>query len=523
MNIPFSAKPLVIFLLGLGFVIYLLSFLNGATFFSGDGGIKYLMVRQFSTGNLSMTLSLPFAAEAAKFWDQGFYPFDVPFVYDFSGKHIMSFPIYFSLLTAPFFALLDWRGLYILPALSLPLLWLWLIYCSRQLHLNAITTSVMLLAIIFCSPLTLYGVMFWEHAPAVFCTSMSLCLLFKDAPSDALHRYMAFGAVTGIGVFFRPEVLVMTLAIIIISLVVFKNSKIKEIASYSLGFFCLVAVFFIINFQIYGSILGLHSDQVTNQGVISLLLVREILYRTIVFIMDTFKICLFNFFILVIAPIALRIHWPFKKELLVCLLAIVVTIPCIAFIVPNAGGTQWGSRYLLVLLPWTVMALGLIVEAIYIAGHKRKQTGTYLLLITMIMLDALCFSFEYNSIFGAHTLQRNYAHRYYPAAKAILNLPEKHIVTVNVTNLLATLVDNKIIMIAPKNEQDFVRAIVFCHQQGVMSLIYVLQKNAPQWIASPQLADLEIGLSVQDIKLLDPDSELGVSVINLSPKTGAKK
>ncbi len=514
MNIPFSAKPLVIFLLGVGFVIYLLSFLNGATFFSGDGGIKYLMVKQFSTGNLSMTLSLPFAAEAAVFWNQGFYPFDVPFVYDFSGKHIMSFPVYFSLLTAPFFALLDWRGLYVPPALSLPLLWLWLIYCSRQLRLNAITISVMLLAIIFCCPLTLYGVMFWEHAPAVFCASMSLCLLFKNAPTDALHRYMAFGAVTGIGVFFRPEVLVMTLVSIIISLAVFKNSKIKEIALYSLGFFCLVAVFFIINLRVYGSILGLHSDQITNQGVSSLLLIREMLYRTIVFIMDTFKICLFNFFILVIAPIALRTHWPYKKELLVCLLAIVVTIPCIAFIVPNTGGTQWGSRYLLVLLPWTVMALGLIVEAIYITSHKWKHMVVYILLPTLFV------SFEYNSIFGVHTLQRNYAHRYYPAEAAILNLPEKYVLVENVSNILAALTYSKI-MIAPKNEQDFVRAIEFCHQQGVKSLIYVSQKDALQWIASSQLADLEVGLSVQDVNLPDQDSELGVSVVTLSPKTSA--
>ncbi len=512
MNITFSLKPIVIFLLGVVFITYLLSFLNGALFFTVDGGIKYLMVKQFATGNLSMTLGLPFAAEAAKFWNHGFYPFDVPFVYDFSGKHIMSFPVYFSLLTAPFFALLDWRGLYVLPALSMPLLWLWLIYCARELRLNAITISVMLLAIIFCSPLTLYGAMFWEHAPAVLCASMSLCLLFKNHPTVARRHYLVFGAVSGIGVFFRPEVLVMTLGIVIISLAGFKKSKIKEIALFASGFLGLVAVFFIINLQLYGSILGLHSDQVVNQDVNFSIFIKEVLSRFATLEIDFVKSGLFNIFILIMAPLALSTHYVHKKELLVCLLAMMVVIPGIALIVPNTGGDQWGSRYLLVLLPWTVMALGFIVEAIYIAGHKRKKTAIYLLLMT------LCLSFEYNSIFGVHTLQRNYAHRYYPAVEAILNLPEKYVVVENVTNLLTTLADSKI-MIVPKSEQDFVRAVDLCYQQGIKSLIFVSLKKAPnQWIASPQLADLAVGLSVQDIRLLDQDSELGVSVVNLRPK-----
>ncbi|MBI4843167.1 MAG: hypothetical protein HY809_02430 [Nitrospirae bacterium] len=484
-------KNLFIFsllLLGVLHLGYLLSLPDDAIFFSGDGGLKYLLTKEFLHGNISPELVLHPAPEAAELWMNGLYPFDVPFVYTIDGRKMVGSPLYFPLASAPFLAAMGWRGLYILPAAGVFLVWIWLILCSRSVQFGITSVCAVLVSVIFASPLTLYGGMFWEHAPAVFLAAIPLLpLILKRDAIYTTRSALIFGSLAGTGVFFRPEVLVCVICAIIASFIFFEKERSRYIAFFSVGFFISVSLFFTANQLLYGNILGLHSAQI-KESVFSLWFAMQTFNRTVTLLGLSYQYWPPCVFILVTLPFVLASPYPNKRELLACISVIIVSIPLIALLVPNTGGKQWGPRYLLVLLPWGGIAVGLIVQAI------TQYYGRFVKVAALLFLSlSLALGLRINTWIGTKVLANDYRHRVLPALQLIREQPQKFVILTHqwISLELAELADEKTFLLV-RNIDDLRRAEAELYRHGIYSILFVGHNyEKSQW----EIPSAEIGRS----------------------------
>jgi hypothetical protein len=83
----------LVFLSGLIYLLFLASFIQPDVFFSGDGGLKFLVVKQINEGHGFKWLFLPHEQWVKNIWDQGFFPIQKPFVYPGTEGYIVSFRI----------------------------------------------------------------------------------------------------------------------------------------------------------------------------------------------------------------------------------------------------------------------------------------------------------------------------------------------------------------------------------------------------------------------------------------------
>jgi hypothetical protein len=116
--------PWLIMLAGAILSLTLVARIPDQVFFSGDGGLKLLLARQFAAGRWACDLQLPAEPWLRQLWEKGAYPFAPPFVYPLRGGHYLAFPVTFPFVTAPFYACFGYYGLYVLPLAGLWLTWL---------------------------------------------------------------------------------------------------------------------------------------------------------------------------------------------------------------------------------------------------------------------------------------------------------------------------------------------------------------------------------------------------------------
>jgi len=74
--------PLVA-LLSLVYLAFLVSSAQPGVFFSSDGGIKYIVVKQLTEGHGYKYMYLPQPQWVQQIWGNGFFPFRPPFLYPF--------------------------------------------------------------------------------------------------------------------------------------------------------------------------------------------------------------------------------------------------------------------------------------------------------------------------------------------------------------------------------------------------------------------------------------------------------
>ncbi|MEO0539784.1 MAG: hypothetical protein AAFZ80_02845 [Cyanobacteria bacterium P01_A01_bin.105] len=181
--------PGLVLALGVLFSLWLQRYSQDGVLFSGDAGLKALLAQQLGTGNFSLDLQLPALPWVADLWQAGLYPFTPPYAYGIEDKYFITFPFTFPAVTAPFYALLGYRGLYVVPLVALWAIWgrFWQI-CHRQ-GLPAPVTALALAGLVLASPLLPYGGMYWEHTLAV-----ALAFWGGDArPKAGRHPYRAGG------------------------------------------------------------------------------------------------------------------------------------------------------------------------------------------------------------------------------------------------------------------------------------------------------------------------------------------
>src|SRR5687768_12929068 len=109
--------PYLVLLAATGFLLILLSSIQPEVFFSGDGGLKYLIVKQLDQSGTFNHIVSTHPAWVEDTWKQGYYPFQPPFAYEFNNEHMITFPVFFSFLSSFFYGQFGYYGLYIIPAI----------------------------------------------------------------------------------------------------------------------------------------------------------------------------------------------------------------------------------------------------------------------------------------------------------------------------------------------------------------------------------------------------------------------
>ncbi len=357
-----------------------------------------------------------------------------------------------------------------LPAAGVLLVWIWIALRAHAARLCAPAVCAALISLIFTSPLTLYGGMYWEHAPAAFFAAIPLILVLQDRKAAWTPvRTIALGCLSGAGVFLRPEALVCVACAIGVCFLYPQKGRRRDTALFFAGFMVAVGTFLAANLLIYGTPLGQHSTQVVNEHAVSFLSALKIVGRALLLPVELCRYWPSCVFAAVCLPFVLQTSYLRKRELLTCVFVIVASIPLIALIVPNAGGEQWGPRYLLVLAPWCAVAIGLVVDAITQCCELRMK-GLALVLLSICLVLGL----KINTWDGTRRLAENYRFRVFPALQTIREQPQQFVVVSHqyIAQELAALVDTKTLL-RIRDEEDWNRIEEVLIQSGVRSVLFV--------------------------------------------------
>ena len=414
--------PLLIIVAGVLFTLYLQTQIPPDVYFSGDAGLKALLAQQLST-HWRFDLIPPAAQWVRTLWERGLYPYEEPFVYNVANRYYITFPFTFPLVTAPFYRLFGYRGLYAVPLISIWVTWFVFYWVCRRLQLNSAYTSVALVTIIFASPLTLYSAMYWEHTLAVALAFSGLALLFPV--SKSIGKAIISGCLIGLSVWFRPEFLCMA---VLMSIVVYlvprslvKYRTLRQIFSLSnltnrikLSFiaslFSTIGLFFIFNKLIYGYFLGIHAIQVVEDTALTQKLQNTINN------FEGLQTALFRFLPIVYFVIFFLILYLLNKKIIRSTFSLaIIYLSCflfilgVSFLVPPGtagsipGGKQWGPRFLLILVP--IISLLVVKEFAYIS---KKAAPVYKYISIPIISLLLSVGIYRNTYLGINYLQDNY-------------------------------------------------------------------------------------------------------------------
>jgi hypothetical protein len=296
-----------IILAGIFYSLYLLRKVPEGVFFTGDGGLKALLAQQLSRGQFRLDLVPAKEAWVRHLWQQGLYPYKPPFVYDTGERYYLSFPFTFSVLTAPFYSLFGYRGLYVIPLLSSWAIWIALYLACQGLNFDSLSTSLALFMVIFASNLTLYSAMYWENTLAVALAFVALAILLipTDGNGLSIQKAILSGCLVGFSPWVRSEffALIGTLTIWSVfgwlyegnfggwfsfdSADNFLDLSTQNQPIFWLSMMVTLGIFLLLNKIIYGRFLGIHS----------LLILEDFSWsRRLLEAWSSFKYMVFSFF-----------------------------------------------------------------------------------------------------------------------------------------------------------------------------------------------------------------------------------
>lgn len=213
------SHPLLWLTLGLfAFYMVLVLVRPQGVFWSLDEGGKLLYIQNvLKSGSATSPLIYPGRALDP---DLEYLPL---FFYARQGSEIYSWwPVGFPLLTLPFYRVLGWAGLYILPALAgaaaCALSALIAVRLAPPLFMVSRTRQVVLLvtaAVIgLATPMLFYSTMFWEHTLSVALLLLGLWLALRSGQDNCAWCAVGAGAAAGLGGFLRTEQLIAGLGIL---------------------------------------------------------------------------------------------------------------------------------------------------------------------------------------------------------------------------------------------------------------------------------------------------------------------
>lgn len=371
---------MLIFIAGISYLLSLQLLLADGVFFSGDSGLKALITQNLADGYQAFDLNLPDPPWVVDLWKVGLYPYDRPFVYPIEDKYYSQYPIPFPLVTAPFYALWGYYGLYVVPWAATIVTWLIFYWVLKKIDVSLAAIVIGLFFLIFASHLSLYSATYWEHTLSVCLAFGGIGLIFPKNGSAKLNIWAALwaGILTGLAVWFRPEQIFVVLFLGVISLFSFMKAvwrldvlqriNIGRMPDYigKTGLVFIAAslitllLYGFINWLIYKNVFGVHAIQVLEHQPL-----RE---RVFTFIdnLQAMTVGRYSFFLA--TPISLftfglpliTLLWrrsiKHQPDWILWVVFSLAFILGVAVLVPeSAGGKQWGPRFLLMLVPVIVL------------------------------------------------------------------------------------------------------------------------------------------------------------------------
>lgn len=223
---------------------------------TGDQGSKYLQTRAFATnGPLDPAIDV-----LARDLDPG-YHFQEPKLANRRGRLVSEFLWLLPLLSAPFYWLFGLRGLYVVPAISVGVVVVAAAALARRLGGGTGVHAAWIAVLV--TPMFVYGLEFWEHAPAVACVMIAAALAYPSGDDRAdRRRLIGAGAAIVAGALFREEAAVALPALVIARAGAVRHDRIRTLIAGGWWMAAGAAVVFAasvpVNLLIYGSALPMH-------------------------------------------------------------------------------------------------------------------------------------------------------------------------------------------------------------------------------------------------------------------------
>ena len=411
--------PGLIFIVGIGISLGLQVHTRDGVFFSGDAGLKALLAQQFSAGQLRVALDIPEPTWVLKLWRQGLYPFTPPYAYEQQGNYFITFPFTFPAITAPFYALMGYRGLYVVPLLSLWIVWWRFWQVCRIWQINSFITAISLALVALASPLTIYGAMYWEHTLAVALAFWGVSgLLFHAAIEDSsdhisLNEALVNGVCIGLSVWFRPEFLCLVAILSalvmashffpkrlpkILHITTANRLTLGVVIAFTGAMVGTVLGFFGINLVLYGHPLGIHSIQIVEESSLGQQIIQAWgNYRQL-------GISLLRYFPAVV--LSLGLPWLMRgrarrASIMLLVIGVLFAIAVPLIVPPGAGGKQWGPRFYLILIPMVGLIIAAATQQLWSVKRPRRSS---LIAIGLVLI----LGFHGNIVNGG---MRNYRDR----------------------------------------------------------------------------------------------------------------
>lgn len=512
-----SKLPWLIIVAGMVFTLTLQRYAHGGVFFSGDGGLKALLAQQIAQGNWHIDLRLSAPDWVYALWDQGLYPFTPPYVYAQADRYFITFPFPFPLVTAFFYRIFGYWGLYAVPLLTLWLTWAIFLYIGQRLKLQALVLAIAFGILIFASPLTLYGAMYWEHTLAVSLAFGGITLLLwpKGTQVSGIEALLS-GSLIGFSVWFRSEFL--CLAPILVGFACWQWINPKEVpwlptfnrkAPWFMGSLILtILTFFGLNQIIYGHFLGIHALQIVEESSIRQQLSQAVAnYRQLIG-------ALIQYFPFTLWAIAATVYIGVKRPqalnrqivttwliLLLFALAVPLIIP------PGAGGKQWGARFYLILVPLLTLIGATYIDQLLVRS-RRWQYYLTLSSLTIVFLAGAYLN-VYNGTLsnygdratGSISLSRNYG-PIAPVIPAMINHPSPYIAMSHqfVAQQLWAAMPTKTFFLT-ESTQAVQQLAAGLHQQGYDQFLYVCYPHRPCPTPEESPANLAITSGEEPLQL----------------------
>jgi hypothetical protein len=483
MNIPLLINRLnrnskivyVVLLIALGYIAFLACSIHEGVFYAGDQALKALQVKQIAAGYGYKYLHLTQPAWVQSVWQAGYFPLKAPFFYPSANGYMIVYPPMFQIITSFFYAKLGSVGLYILPLLSTVILLGWTCWLFKRCGITPFNISLGIFILVFCSPLMLYGVMFWEHLPAVLLLFAGLS--FIVCTPSKLWAAVALGLVSGQAIWLRPEALMMNfLYCVAVAILYFREKRTVYIAFAAAEAFS-VLMWFAFNKMEYGSIFGIHSLQVLSDhnpdtqigwghGLHNLISINYLSLRSF-------------FFVALLVPV---LYWLIRRretaDLRMMMLAGIVILYSLLtpFILPNDGVVQWGPRYFLALIPIVLVILFLAEKKWDLFAHWKVP-----LWLTLIILVGSAEGFYYNTGRGGlKELRWRYTKRLSDEYD-VLNKKPGNVVIVSpqyVTYDFGYLFD-KDYFFAESGDDSLRKLLPILKEHGVHQFIYIFDPRTP--------------------------------------------
>jgi hypothetical protein len=444
--------------------------------------MKFLVIKQINAHQGFKYLDLTQPQWVHEIWNKGFFPMKEPFVYSTPKGYLIAFPPAFQIMSAFMYERWGYRGLYVIPLLSILILWAWIFNLLKKRNISELNMAVAMFILMFCSPLTIYGTMYWEHMPTVL-------LLFAGAvfildKTESIVTAAILGLLTGLAIWLRPEALLLDILYVeIIFWIQLKQTQRLSNWVFISFLFIPVFFFFVFNKIEFNSFFGVHGYQVLNTTALS----RIIRSLKNLLMINWLLVKYFPFVLLVIPAWFIVFKRGSQNDLRIKGLLLLIPVFCLVcpFFLPNYGGGQWGPRYFLPLIPLIVILIALIFdkkEEFKMSDYRRP--GTALLAVF------IGYSFYLNSVQGGgHELYWSNYNRLKPVLTYVESKQDS-IVVVNSEHIpmeMGAIFKEKYFMLAER-QGSFDSLVTYLKKREGTRFIYISEEDV-----SPGLPNLMNG------------------------------